>query len=108
MKKFSELGIQPQSKDGKRRFSVKQTRLSMLNGKTIEVMDFETGIKTQHGEDRYVVLCNNTEIGQFKFLTHDSDICSILDQAQAQGLLPFETTIGMEPLAKGGCRYTFN
>ena len=108
MKKFSELGIQPQSADGKKRFSVRQMRLNMLNGKTIEVLDFETGIKTQHGEDRYVVLCNNTEIGQFKFLTHDSDICSILDQAQAKDLLPFETTIGMEPLSKGGCRYTFN
>ncbi len=108
MKKFSELGIEPKSADGKKRFAAKQIRLSMLNGKTIEVLDFETGIRTQHGEDRYVVLCNNTEMGQFKFLTHDSDICSILDQARGKDLLPFETTIGMEPLSKGGCRYTFN
>lgn len=108
MKKFSELGIQPQSEDGKKRFSVKTIRLSMLNNKTIEILDFETGIKTKHGEDRYVVLCNSTDTGNFKFMTHDSDICSILDQAREKDLLPFETTIGMEMLDKGGCRYTFN
>ena len=108
MRKFSEMGIKPQSEDGKKRFNVKSMHLSVFQNKTIEVVDFETGIKTEHGEGRYVVLCHTEDMGDFKFLTHDRDICSILDQARQRDMLPFETTILMQPLQRGGCRYTFN
>ena len=108
MRKFSEMGIEPKSDDGKKRFNVRANTLGMCVNKSVEITDFETGIKTQHGEDRYVVLCHSAELGDFKFLTHDRDICSILDQARERDMLPFETMIQMQPLQKGGCRYTFN
>lgn len=68
MKKFSEMGVTYTPADGKKRFPGKTMRLGAIVNKTIEVHDYESGINTSQGEDRYVVSFfdpNTKEWGKF-------------------------------------------
>lgn len=68
MKKFSEMGVTYTPADGKKRFPGKVTRLGDIVNIPIEIHDFETGIDTKEGEDRYLVSFRNpanSEWGKF-------------------------------------------
>lgn len=55
MKDFKELGISYKPKDGKKRFDGDLVRLGDIQNCEIIVHDFETGITTKEGDDRYIV-----------------------------------------------------
>lgn len=68
----------------------------------IIVKDFETGIKTKEGEDRYVVLI---EYGgeERKFFTNNDKMKKALDLAREKEMLPLTATIKPD----GGYGYIF-
>lgn len=55
---FADKGIKQsgRTKDGKKFFDVKETRLMDILNVPITVVDFETNVKTKQGEGRYCVL----------------------------------------------------
>lgn len=76
-KRFSELGIKQQ--DDRKIFNCQQVSITDVLNSEIEVIDFIPGMKTQHGEGRYLIKFtqNGTE---GKFFTNSSAIKSVLDQ----------------------------
>jgi len=85
---FADKGIKPQSimRDGKRLFDVPEKRIAEILNIPITIEDFEAGIKTKLGDDRYVVIFHyetEPEKGQFKFLTAAMSLKQTLDQARA-------------------------
>ena len=70
-------------KDGKRFFRNKELKAMDILNNPIVVLDFETGIKTKHGPDRYAVLFKRSgEDETFKLVTNSFSIKSVLDQAR--------------------------
>lgn len=88
---FADKGIKQsgRTKDGKKFFDVKETRLM--------VVDFETNVKTKQGEGRYCVLFEQN--GQrSKFITNCYNLKDVLDQAReaennGQKIFPVENVI---------------
>lgn len=69
------------TKDGKKFFDVKETRLMDILNVPITVVDFETNVKTKQGEGRYCVLFEQN--GQrSKFITNCYNLKDVLDQAR--------------------------
>lgn len=110
MKKFSEMGVSYTPADGKKRFPGKTMRLGAIVNKTIEVHDYETGINTSQGEDRYVVSFRNKQTGDWgKFFTASEEMKNILDQiSDIEDGFPFETTIVSEVFDGGKVKYKFS
>jgi hypothetical protein len=110
MKKFSEMGVAYTPADGKKRFPGKLMRLGAIVNKPIQVHDYESGIKTSQGDDRYVVSFfdpNTNEWG--KFFTASEEMKSILDQIRAmEDGFPFETTIVSEVFDGNKIKYKFS
>ena len=88
-KRFSALGIKQQ--DDRKIFNCQQVSITDVLNSEIEVIDFIPGMKTQHGEGRYLIKFtqNGTE---GKFFTNSSAIKSVLDQIPKEEF-PFITTI---------------
>ena len=110
MKKFSEIGVSYTPADGKKRFPGKTMRLGAIVNKTIEVHDYETGINTSQGEDRYVVSFRDKQTGDWgKFFTASEEMKNILDQiSDIEDGFPFETTIVSEVFDGGKVNYKFS
>jgi len=110
MKKFSEMGVSYTPADGKKRFPGKTMRLGAIVNKTIEVHDFETGINTSQGEDRYVVSFRDKQSGEWgKFFTASEEMKNILEQiSDIEDGFPFETTIVSEVFDGGKVKYKFS
>ena len=110
MKKFSEIGVSYTPADGKKRFPGKTMRLGAIVNKTIEVHDYETGINTSQGEDRYVVSFRDKQTGDWgKFFTASEEMKNILDQiSDIEDGFPFETTIVSEVFDGGNVKYKFS
>lgn len=110
MKKFSEMGVSYTPADGKKRFPGKTMRLGAIVNKTIEVHDYETGINTSQGEDRYVVSFRDKQTGdRGKFFTASEEMKNILDQiSDIEDGFPFETTIVSEVFDGGKVKYKFS
>lgn len=110
MKKFSEIGVSYTPADGKKRFPGKTMRLGAIVNKTIEVHDYETGINTSQGEDRYVVSFRDKQTGDWgKFFTASEEMKNILDQiSDIEDGFPFETTIVSEVFDGGKLKYKFS
>jgi hypothetical protein len=89
MKKFSDLNIKP--KDEIKKFNVPIASIQELVNCEIEVRDFVGNVKTQHGEDRYIVLFKLTDMDR-KFFTNSSQIKNALDQCKPEDL-PFTTVV---------------
>ena len=98
MKTFAELGFVYQ-RDGKKEFDAESIKLSKLANKQVVVKDYETGISTDQGPDRYVVLIEY-EGRERKFFTNSQKMKQALDFAREHDGLPFQTTI--EPLGGNG------
>ena len=80
---FADKGIKQsgRTKDGKKFFDVKETRLMDILNVPITVVDFETNVKTKQGEGRYCVLFEQN--GQrSKFITNCYNLKDVLDQAR--------------------------
>ena len=80
---FSKKGIRQsnKTKDGKKFYDVSTVRLMDILNVPIIVHDFESGIKTKQGDDRYCVLIE-VEGERRKFITNCYNIKDILDQAR--------------------------
>lgn len=110
MKKFSEMGVTYTPADGKKRFPGKLTRLGAIVNKPIEVHDYESGIKTSQGEDRYVVSFLDPATKEWgKFFTASEEMKNILDQIrEMEDGFPFETTIVSEVFDGNKVKYKFS
>ncbi len=97
MKKFSDFGIE--LKDDKNIFQVPVISISEIINCEIEIMDFESGIKTRHGDNRYVIKIN-FEGFERKFFTNASPIKEALDKVP-KSEFPFLTTIKQKSFGTG-------
>ena len=66
MKKFSDFGIDIDA--GRNIFPVQQISITDILNCEIEVLDYESGVKTQHGDNRCVVKIKH-EGAEYKFLS---------------------------------------
>lgn len=109
MKKFGEMGVSYTPADGKKRFPGKTTRLGNICNKQIEVHDYEKGINTSQGDDRYVVSFYDQQKKEWgKFFTASEEMKSILDQiSDIEDGFPFETTIESEVFDGNKIKYKF-
>lgn len=109
MKKFSEMGVSYTPADGKKRFPGKTTRLGNICNKQIEIHDYEVGVNTSQGEDRYVVSFFDPQKKEWgKFFTASEEMKSILDQiSDIEDGFPFETTIESELFDNNKTKYKF-
>lgn len=109
MRKFSEMGVTYTPTDGKKRFPGKVTRLSDIVNIAIEIHDFETGIDTKEGEDRYLVSFRNPSNNEWgKFFTASVEMKGILDQiSDMEDGFPFETVIKCEMFDGNKRKYNF-
>lgn len=104
MKKFSDFGIDVEADH--HIFPVQQVSITDLLNCEIEVLDYETGVKTQHGDNRYVVKVRQDGV-ECKFFTNSTLIKEALDKITKQNF-PFTTTIKVKKLGSGnGKMYYF-
>lgn len=107
MKSFKDLGVSYAPADGKKRFPGPSISIRELVNLPIVVKDYETGIKTDQGDDRTLVAIEKN--GEpFKFFTSSIEMRNILEQIkEVPDGFPFETTIKAETFGKGKTKYIF-
>ena len=97
IKNFSDMNIKYCSTDGKKQFIGQTVSVSKLNGIPIILEDFETNVKTKHGDDRTVVSFryDNEEDKEtlFKFFTQSRYMLQALQQIEEQDGFPVRVTI---------------
>lgn len=108
MRDFKSLNVSYKPEDGKKRFPGTVVSIRELVNLPIVVKDFETGIKTEQGEDRCIVAIElNGE--PRKFFTNSEEMKNILAQIrEIPDGFPFETTIRTESFGKGRTKYVFS
>lgn len=107
MKSFKDLNVAYKPDDGKKRFPGAVVGIRELVNLPIVVRDFEIGVKTSHGEDRYIVAIE-VDGEPKKFFTNSEEMKNILQQVcDMPDGFPFETTIKTEPFGKGKTKYVF-
>lgn len=107
MKDFKDLNVSFQPADGKKHFPGVTVYIRDLVNLPIVIRDFETGIKTDKGDDRTLVSIEyNGELQ--KFFTASVEMRNILDQIrELPDGFPFKTTIKAENFGKGKTKYKF-
>lgn len=107
MKSFKDLKVAYKPEDGKKRFPGAVVSIRELVNLPIVVKDFETGIKTEQGEDRCIVAIEQNGEAK-KFFTNSEEMKNILAQIREMpDGFPFETTIKTETFGKGRTKYVF-
>lgn len=107
MKKFSEMGVTYTPEDGKKRFPGNTVRLSSITNVPIVVLDYEKDLKTENGDDRYLVSVKEGEVFK-KFFTASKEMKQILDKiSDIEDGFPFETIIRAERFADNKIKYIF-
>jgi len=108
MNNFKDLNIKAKNinKDGKRFFDVETVSLMDILNQSIVVEDFETGVKTKNGNDRYAVLINY-QGKACKFITNNYKMKDILDQCRSNNCFPFTATIKRKPTNNNKADYYF-
>lgn len=107
MKKFSEMGVTYTPEDGKKRFPGNTVRLSSITNVPIVVLDYEKDMKTENGDDRYLVSVKEGEVFK-KFFTASKEMKQILDKiSDIEDGFPFETTIRSEVFGDNKIKYIF-
>lgn len=108
MRDFKSLNVSYKPEDGKKRFPGTVVSIRELVNLPIVVKDFETGIKTEQGEDRCIVAIElNGE--PRKFFTNSEEMKNILAQIrEIPDGFPFETIIRTESFGKGRTKYVFS
>jgi len=89
MKKFSEMGITTQ--DEKNMFPVPIISIQEVTNCEIEILDFQSAVKTKYGDGRCVVKIRFENIER-KFFTNASKIKEVLDKVPKEDF-PFLATI---------------
>lgn len=109
MKSFSELKVQYAPADGKKRFPGQSVSLRSLTNAEIEVHDYEKGVETANGKDRYLVSIKVVRTGEWKkFFTNSEEMKNILDQiAEIEDGFPFKTIIEVEVFDGNKTKYKF-
>lgn len=107
MKSFKDLNVAYKPDDGKKRFPGSVVSIRELVNLPIIVKDFETGIKTEQGEDRCIVAIEKN--GEAcKFFTNSEEMKNFLAQVREMpDGFPFETVIKSETFGKGRTKYVF-
>lgn len=100
MKRFSELGIEIDA--DRHIFPVPQVSITDILNCEIEILDFESGVKTQHGSDRHVVKIKH-EGTECKFFTNSTPIKEALSKISKKDF-PFITTIRVKKLGVGNSK----
>ena len=107
MKKFSEMGVTYTPEDGKKRFPGNTVRLSSITNVPLVVLDYEKDLKTENGDDRYLVSVKEGEVFK-KFFTASKEMKQILDKiSDIEDGFPFETIIRAEPFGDNKIKYIF-
>ena len=107
MRSFKDLNVSYKLEDGKKRFPGTVVSIRELVNLPIIVKDFETGIKTEQGEDRCIVSIEQNGEPK-KFFTNSEEMKNILAQVREMpDGFPFETTIKTETFGKGRTKYVF-
>jgi hypothetical protein len=107
MRSFKDLNVSYKPEDGKKRFPGTVVSIRELVNLPIIVKDFETGIKTEQGEDRCIVSIEQNGEPK-KFFTNSEEMKNILAQVREMpDGFPFETTIKTETFGKGRTKYVF-
>lgn len=92
---FADIGVSGRvtTKDGQQFFDVKKIKIDSIFNLPIKVEKFQTDVKTQHGNGRYVVLIEyNGE--KCKFITNSFTLKNMLDQAaKIENAFPISTVI---------------
>ena len=108
MKSFKDLNVAYKPEDGKKRFAGTVVSIRELVNIPIIVKVFETGIKTEQGEDRCIVSIEMNGEAR-KFFTNSEEMKNILAQIkEVPDGFPFETTIKTEVFGKGRTKYVFS
>lgn len=108
MRSFKDLNVAFKPEDGKKRFAGAVVSIRELVNLPIVVKDFETGIKTEQGEDRCIVSIEMNGEPK-KFFTNSEEMKNILTQIREMpDGFPFETTIKTEAFGKGRTKYVFS
>lgn len=100
MKKFSDFGIDVLSNSNI--FQVPQISISDILNCEIEVLDFESGVKTEHGDDRYILKIIH-EGKECKFFTNAKPIKDALSKIPKQDF-PFVTVIKGQKYGTGNSK----
>jgi RNA-directed DNA polymerase len=110
MKKFGDMGVHATFSDGKKQFPGKTYRLAIIQNKRIEIHDFERDIKTQNGDNRYLVSFRIIDENTWgKFFTNSTEMKNILDQIREQpDGFPFETVILSDAFDTNKIKYNFS
>jgi hypothetical protein len=104
---FSSYGIKKRTttKDGKKIFDFQLKKLFEIVNLTIFVIDFETNIRTKHGDGRYIIhfQLNGTD---YKFVTNSFSLKNQLDDARKlaksnPNVFPIETIIRQQDIGNG-------
>ena len=107
MRSFKDLKVAYKPEDGKKRLPGVVVSIRELVNLPIVIKDFETGIKTEQGEDRCIVAIEQNGEPK-KFFTNSEEMKNILAQIREMtDGFPFETTIKTEPFGKGRTKYVF-
>ena len=107
MRSFKDLNVSYKPEDGKKRFPGSVVSIRELVNLPIIVKDFETGIRTEQGEDRCIVAIEMNGEPK-KFFTNSEEMKNILLQVKDMpDGFPFETTIKTETFGKGRTKYIF-
>ena len=107
MRSFKDLNVAYKPEDGKKRFPGTVVSIRELVNLPIVVKDFETGIKTEQGEDRCIVSIEMNGEPR-KFFTNSEEMKNILAQVREMpDGFPFETIIRTETFGKGRTKYVF-
>ena len=107
MRSFKDLNVSYKPEDGKKRFPGVVVSIRELVNLPIVVKDFETGIKTEQGEDRCIVAIEMNGEPK-KFFTNSEEMKNILLQVKDMpDGFPFETTIKTETFGKGRSKHIF-
>ena len=100
MRDFSDLNVKWKPEDGKQWWTCEVVRIADITNVPIIVCNFETNVKTEQGNDRYLVLIEIDGVEK-KFFTNSKQMKSILDQIkEIPDGLPFRTTIKRRNVGK--------
>ena len=97
MKRFADFGIN--TLDDKSVFAVPVISIEEITNMEVEILDFEKGIKTSHGVDRYIVKIKSEGIER-KFFTNATPIKKALDAISKEDF-PFLATVKQQRFGSG-------
>lgn len=104
---FADLGITYNTPNGKKMFNGKQVPLSSLCNLRIELQDYDSNVKTEYGEDRYVVSFKYENGAYGKFFTNSDEMKYMLDSIREKNAFPCIVTILPVVMSDGKPKYRF-